>query len=90
MPAARFPSAGAPLGLTEPQDEAFWKLQQNAVTHRFLSYLLFQLDMPLTLERLEMTLNEAASLQTLARLPDGRPDLRKGPQLVAHPRQGPP
>lgn len=45
-----------------------WKLKAGLV-----SYLLLQLDMPLTLERLEMTLNEAASLQTLARacLTDG-------------------
>jgi hypothetical protein len=61
------------LGQAEPQDDAFWKMQRNTVTQRFLSYLLFKLDMPLTLDRPGMALNESARLQALARayLADG-------------------
>ena len=55
------------LGLAEPQDDAFWKIQRNAVAQRFLSYLLFKLGMPLTLERPGMTLDESSNLQALAR-----------------------
>ena len=55
------------LQLTEPKDEEFWKTQRNIVTNRFLSYLLFQLNLPLTLQRAEMTLSESSNLQLLAR-----------------------
>ncbi len=55
------------LNLTEPKDEEFWKTQRNIVTNRFLSYLLFQSSMPLTLQRAEMTLRESSNLQLRAR-----------------------